>query len=71
VAQASVPAIRFSDCGAARKSSDPPCSHHPLRPTGNTRLADDQLARALISGTVKGNTTFTFRVKNDELELKA
>jgi hypothetical protein len=28
------------------------------------------LARALISRTVKENSTLTFRVKNDELELK-
>lgn len=31
---------------------------------------ENRLARALIAGTAKENSTLTFRVKNDELELR-
>jgi ATP-dependent Clp protease ATP-binding subunit ClpB len=54
----------------AEKGYDPVYGARPLKRFLQKHL-ENQLARALISGTVKENTTLTFRVKNDELELKA
>ena len=54
----------------AEKGYDPVYGARPLRRFLQKHL-ENQLARALISGTVKENSTLTFRVKNDELELKA
>ncbi len=52
----------------AEKGYDPVYGARPLKRFLQKHL-ENQLARALISGTVKENTTLTFRVKNDELEL--
>ena len=54
----------------AEKGYDPVYGARPLKRFLQKHL-ENQLARALISGTVKENSTLTFRVKNDELELKA
>jgi ATP-dependent Clp protease ATP-binding subunit ClpB len=54
----------------AEKGYDPVYGARPLKRFLQKHL-ENQLARALISGTVKENATLTFRVKNDELELKA
>jgi len=53
----------------AEKGYDPVYGARPLKRFLQKHL-ENQLARALISGTVKENTTLTFRVKNDELELR-
>ena len=54
----------------AEKGYDPVYGARPLKRFLQKHL-ENRLARALISGTVKENSTPTFRVKNDELELKA
>ena len=53
----------------AEKGYDPVYGARPLKRFLQKHL-ENQLARALISGAVKENATLTFRVKNDELELK-
>ncbi len=53
----------------AEKGYDPVYGARPLKRFLQKHL-ENQLARALISGTVKENTTLTFRVNNDELELR-
>jgi ATP-dependent Clp protease ATP-binding subunit ClpB len=54
----------------AEKGYDPVYGARPLKRFLQKHL-ENRLARALIAGEVQNNSTLTFRVKNDELELKA
>lgn len=53
------------------KTLPSPVPRSMLRQRFPQKHLENQFARALISGTVKKNSTLTFRVRNEELELKS